>query len=277
MAQAVGDLAHPDGKVALFNDSGLGMAYAPAECLAACERVLGHRPPDQRNFALRDAGYYGQRTADTYFIADCGAIAPDDLVAHGHGDVLSFEWSVAGHRVIVDQGVFEYNAGDRRERSRSALSHNTLTFEGADQADFFGAFRCGRRPRVKVLAYAPAPSGFTLEGTHDGFSRVPGAPRHMRRFDVGTREIVIHDRIEGAPDRAAMIGFLLHPECQVEVHGEQARIGRGAASVHMSCSRPIAIEDAVWWPDMGIERATRRLRIRLAPGVRQAVTVLTVR
>ena len=277
MAQAASNLTHPDGKVALFNDAGLTMAYAPAECLAACERVLGRRAPAQRTFALKDAGYYGLRAGETYFIADCGAIAPDDLVAHGHGDVLSFEWSVAGERIIVDQGVYEYKAGDRRDRSRSALSHNTLTFEGADQADFFGAFRCGRRPRAAVLAYEPAPPGFTLESTHDGFSRLAGAPRHIRRFNVGAREIVIHDRIEGTPNRAALIGFLLHPECRVEAQGGEARIVRGAATVLMSCSRPIEIEDAVWWPDLGIEQATRRLRIRLAPGGRQAVTALAVR
>jgi uncharacterized heparinase superfamily protein len=51
------------------------------------------------------------RTQSSYLVADCGRISPADLPAHGHGDVLSSERSVKGHRIIVDQGVYEYFAG----------------------------------------------------------------------------------------------------------------------------------------------------------------------
>ena len=180
MAQVTADLTHPDGRVALFNDAGLDMAYAPAECLSVYELLFKRRPAPRQVFALERAGYFGLRTDGSYFIVDCGRIAPDDLPAHGHGDILSFEWSVAGQRIIVDQGVFEYISGERRRRSRTAESHNTLCFEGADQADFFGAFRCGRRPNVKILKYEPSEDGFVLEGTHDGFAHLDGAPRHIR-------------------------------------------------------------------------------------------------
>ena len=197
MAQVTADLAHPDGGPVLFNDAGLAMAYRPAECLDVYVRLLGRRPEPRAVFALHDAGYYGLRGGDTYLVADCGRIAPDDLPAHGHGDVLSFEWSVAGQRIIVDQGVYEYSAGVCRQRARAAASHNTLCFEGADQADFFGGFRCGRRPNVRLLAYVPTGGGFVLEGTHDGFRELPGQPRHVRRFDALPGRLVIEDRIEG--------------------------------------------------------------------------------
>ena len=160
MAQVSADLTHPDGGPVLFNDSGLTMAYSPAECLDVYERLYGRRPGTRRSFAFEAAGYYGMRSDELYMVADCGRIAPDDLPAHGHGDVLSFELSVAGSRIIVDQGVFEYIAGEKRQRARAAWSHNTLCFEGADQADFFGAFRCGRRPNVMVLTYEALPGRF---------------------------------------------------------------------------------------------------------------------
>ena len=60
----------------------------------------------------RRPGYFGARLGDDYLVVDCGRIGPDDLPAHAHGDVLSFELSIAGHRIIVDQGVYEYVAGD---------------------------------------------------------------------------------------------------------------------------------------------------------------------
>ena len=274
MAQVVADLAHPDGGPVLFNDAGLTMAYAPGECLAAYARLFGRRPKPRRVFALRAGGYYGHRSGDCCLVADCGRIAPDDLPAHGHGDLLSFEWSVAGRRVVVDQGVYEYAAGERRQRARAAASHNTLCFEGADQADFFGAFRCGRRPNPTVLGYTAHDDGFVLEGTHDGFRHLPGQPRHVRRFEVRAGAVRIDDRIDGGTGAPARIVFLLHPDVGVTVDGGAARLEIGAARVAMRATRPIAIESAVWWPDMGRELLTRRVVLALPSGLQQAKTEL---
>jgi hypothetical protein len=272
MAQVVADLTHPDGCVALFNDAGLDMAYPPAECLGVYERLVKRQHAPRQVFALENAGYFGLRTDDSYFILDCGRIAPDDLPAHGHGDVLSFEWSVAGQRIIVDQGVFEYVSGERRRRSRAAECHNTLCFEGADQADFFGAFRCGRRPNVKVMKYEANGDGFVLEGAHDGFAHLVGAPRHVRCFDVRPKQIVIHDRVEGKPAVLASIGFLLEPGVGVEASGSEAMIGKGGSRIRMTSTLPIQVEQAVWWPNMGHEEQTKRLRISLPPGASKAST-----
>ena len=260
MAQTTADLTHPDGKVALFNDAGLAMAYDAGECLSVYERLLGPPPQPRNVVALAAAGYYGLREGDTYFVADCGPIAPDRLVAHGHGDVLSFEWSVAGRRIVVDQGVYEYSAGERRQRSRSAASHNTLCFEGADQADFFGSFRCGRRPRVHRLAYQPRDREFMLEGTHDGFVRLDGSPRHVRRFEVSPQRLTIRDRVEGQSKQHAAVAFLLHPGCEIALAGRQARVETDGTKLVIECSVPLSLETAVWWPDMGVEIATYRLR-----------------
>jgi uncharacterized heparinase superfamily protein len=274
MTQAAIDLAHPDGAVALFNDGGLSTAYSPRECLEAYERLLGEAPAAQQVFALPSAGYYGLRRGDAYFVADCGPVAPDMLMSHGHGDVLSFEWSLAGRRIIVDQGVYEYIAGKRRQQSRSAAYHNTLCFAGADQAEFFGAFRCGRRPRVRTLAYIPHAAGFKLKGTHDGFAHLPGAPSHIRMFDVKPDCVTIRDQIAGRSDRNAAITFLLHPACEVAVAGRQARISQGGVEIAMDCTLPLALEPAVWWPDKGVEVNTHRLRARFMPGMTEAVTTL---
>jgi hypothetical protein len=276
MAQVTADLVHPDGRVPLFNDAGLDMAYEPAACLDVYERLFKRRPAPRQVFGLDRAGYFGSRTNDSYFILDCGRIAPDDLPAHGHGDVLSFEWSVAGERIIVDQGVFEYVSGERRRRSRAAQSHNTLCFEGADQADFFGAFRCGRRPNVKILKYEASADGFALEGTHDGFAHLEGTPRHVRSFEISPKLVVIHDRVEGEPAVPATIGFLLDPGVAVEGSGCEALIRKDGCRIRMSSNLPIQVEEAVWWPNMGREERTQRLRIRLAPGVNKASTAFEV-
>lgn len=276
MAQAVLDLAHPDGAPALFNDAGLNTCYAPAECCEVLRQVIGFTAQPRYVFAYPQAGYWGAKSQNHTVIVDCGPIAPDDLPAHGHGDVLSFEWSIGNRRMIVDQGVFEYSEGERRQRSRTASSHNTLCFEGADQAEFFAAFRCGRRPTPNLRRYEPSPNGFVLEGAHDGYANLPGQPIHVRRFEVDERSVRINDRIEGTAPVAARISFLLHPEVKVEAQGEKLVLTREGARATITSSTGIATEDAVWWPDFGVEIPTRRLVLHVAPTAAAASTVLEV-
>ena len=269
MAMATADLAHPDGLAAQFNDAGLHMAYSPGDCLDAFAASFGERPVARRRFAFASAGYFGRRDHGDYLVVDCGRIGPDALPAHAHGDILSFEWSVAGERILVDPGVFEYFQGPRRTASRSAASHNTLCFEAADQAEFFGAFRCGRRPKVEVLRWESDDERLILEGTHDGFGRF-GA--HVRRFEASKGKLTIVDRIEAPRGRRATIGFLLHPEVRIAEVGDPETLSRGRARIKMRSTLKIVPEDAVWQPDLGYERATKRLRLTWDGGSGEVVT-----
>lgn len=266
MAQVAIDLAHPDGRPALFNDAGLTMCYAPDTCLAAYETIFGRRLAPRAVFALPDAGFFGCRNSGDVFIADCGPIGADCLPAHAHADILSFEWSVAGHRVIVDQGVYEYVAGPKRTASRAAASHNTLTIDGYDQADFFGDFRVGRRPAVRARMWEPRSDGFSLDGTHDGFTHAPGAPRHVRRFDVSPDRVAIRDTIEGENQVGASAGMLLHPDVTIANEGSnpgtELTLIVGGTHIALTATERVRIEPAVWWPDMGVEKPTQRLVIR---------------
>lgn len=273
MAQATADLAHPDGGVALFNDAGLSMAYRPADCLSVYAQIFGTAPTARRVFALEAAGYYGLRTDRVCFIADCGRLMPDDLPAHGHGDALSFEWSVDGERIIVDQGVFEYVAGNKRCVSRAAASHNTLCLEGADQADFFGAFRCGRRPNVETRRWEPHAAGFLLEGAHDGFAHLPGRPLHVRRLVVSADALDIVDRVEGLTDRRVFLNFLLHPGVDARVVARGIELRRGAVRIVFESSAPFEVVPAAWWPDMGVELPTNRIVVAWPLGETEARSI----
>jgi uncharacterized heparinase superfamily protein len=267
MVQPIANLAHPDGMVAQFGDAGLHMAYCQRQCLEA----YGHTPVQRPVFAFPSAGYYGARGADSYIIADAGIIAPDRLPAHGHGDMLSFEWSLGGERIVVDQGVFEYVAGGKRHVSRSARNHNTLVVDGGDQAEFFGAFRSAARARPRLVAWEPAEDGFVLEAAHDGFRRLPGRPIHRRRFSASPERIRIEDRIEGGSERPARIAMLLSPKAKIDRLGAgKLGITCGKASATITGSADLAVEEAVWWPDMGVEYPTSRIVMTLEAGQRSA-------
>ena len=267
-AEVISDLTHPDGKIAQFGDSGLTMAYLPASCLDAFKATFGDAPAARSSFALEQAGYYGMRHRADYFVVDAGPIAPPSLPAHGHGDMLSFEWSVAGCRIIVDPGVLEYVAGPRRVASRTAATHNTLVLEGMDQAEFFGAFRCGRRAQIELLRYEPGEAGFVLEARHDGFRRIFGGPLHTRRFTAAPGSVRIDDLLEPAARVAGRVSLLIHPSAATqEIEAGQWQLSCGKAAVFIKGSAALLAEPAVWWPDMGIERKTVRLVLPLEAGV----------
>ena len=177
---------------------------------------------------------------------------------------------MAGERIIVDPGVYEYFQGPRRVASRSAASHNTLCFEGADQADFFGAFRCGRRPDVEVRRLESDGERLILEGAHNGFAPL-GA--HSRRFEASDTKLTIVDRINAPAGRRASIGFVLHPEVAAAKADGTVTLSRGRARIILRSTVKIRCEDAVWWPDMGYEMPTQRLRLTWEGGDGEIVTV----
>lgn len=266
MAQATADIAHPDGLPALFGDAGLHMTYSPTDCLSAYKKIFGRAPEPRRAFCLPDAGYCGVREHNCYAVVDGGPIGPSSLPAHAHGDVGSFEWSVDGERIVVDQGVYEYNEGARRSASRASASHNTLHVDGGDQAQFYGAFRCGRRAKVTVQERALTKSEVRLEVSHDGYSNLPGSPIHRRRFHLTPRRIRIDDLVEGKHFGLARTAILLHPKATVKQVGpSQLRVTCGNAAVRITASLPIVIQPAVWWPDMGYEIEALRLVVDLPP------------
>ena len=115
---------------------------------------------------------------------DAGPIGPDYLPAHAHGDIFSFELSLDGRRVVVDGGTSTYEAGAERDWVRSTRAHNTVEIAGADQCEFFGAFRVGRRGRPRDVVARVSAEGLRVAGWHDGYRRLAGGPTHHRELEL---------------------------------------------------------------------------------------------
>lgn len=250
--QVLVDLTHPDGDVSLFNDAGLHMAYSTEACVDVYEQMFGRRPDPRPSFGLQDAGYFGARRNGSYVLFDCGRIAPDFLPAHGHGDILAFEWTVDGMRLLVDAGVYEYQQGEARAYSRATSSHNTVTVADEDQCEFWSSFRVGRRASVRVHTYDAEAEGFLLEGSHDGFARLAGRPVHRRRAQVRVDAISVEDRIEGGAGQPVVARLLCHPDCEIDGGAGVWTIRRGPVAVRLTTDAEVEVREAWWSPDMGV-------------------------
>lgn len=264
MTAAATALTHPDGRIAQFNDAGLDMAVDSA-ALAAAMRSLGAGPSETpRCSVLPTSGLASLRTGQLSTFVKYGIPGPRTLPAHAHGDVGTFELSVGRHRAIVDQGVFEYITGDRRRASRAAANHNVTAPEGADMADFFGAFRCGWMPDPIVRTARCDGGALTIDVEHDGFSLGGHTVSVRRRLHATACAVSIEDNVSGARHRVGWASrFLLHPHWQaLQERGGWRLLGPDGAALRLECAGDVTIEPAEWWPDMGVACVTTRLVLR---------------
>lgn len=246
-------MTHPDGRIALLNDSALDIYNEPIELAAYAGK-------EEQNaigaFSLPKTGYYGSRTRDgSYLICDAGPIGPDHQPGHAHGDMLSFELSLRGSRVIVDSGVYEYPAGQMRAYSRSTRAHNTIEIDSQDQCEFWGSFRVARRGSARALKWSPDEAGFELKAQHDGYARLAGRPVHERLFcwrDAG--QLVVKDVVTSSSTHRMVSRLHVNPDCVVkQISACQAGIGHraGQALVTFTGDGSLSLEESYYCDHFG--------------------------
>ncbi len=219
MLTALEVLTHPDGRIALFADSGFEVAAEPRELSRYAER-LGIPPTEPRGrggVLLPESGYLRLSAGPFHLIASIAGPAPAHQPGHAHCDALSFELSVAGKRLVTDTGLYEYRPGPRRDCARATASHATFEIEGREQAEIWAAHRIGGRPEVELSAWEATGSA---QASCRGWS--PGAPVHRRLFRVDEEVVEIVDRVEGAC-REVVSRLPLDPGWQVERVGDGFR------------------------------------------------------
>ncbi|MCS6896689.1 MAG: heparinase II/III family protein, partial [Nitrospira sp.] len=179
------DMCLPDGNIALFNDSAFGVAPSPARIFSYAHSMLGDEPlPPVDGLEVRErreSGYYVCGNGDDRIIIDCGPVGPDYQPGHAHCDTLSYELALEGRRVIVDSGVYDYEASPERAYARSTRAHNTVMVDGAEQSEIWDVFRVARRAKPIRASLRKGEQGAVIfEGGHDGYRRLPGKPIHSR-------------------------------------------------------------------------------------------------
>jgi uncharacterized heparinase superfamily protein len=259
---ALAHLCHPDGEIALLNDAAFGIAPHPADLIGGS--------PREGAFALRDAGYYGARASGHYVVCDAAPIGPDYQPGHAHGDLLSFELSLRGQRVVVDAGVHGYDGDPLRAWCRSTRAHNTVEIDGADQCEFWSTFRVARRARPRDVVWTARADGFDLSAWHDGYERLSGRPRHARAFrwyDEGV--LLVRDRVTASGRVAAVSRVHLHPACSIEdVSGQRVQIRHpgGACALVFDGDGVLKAEASTYCPEFGVHHDAQALAFTASEG-----------
>lgn len=191
-------------------------------------------------------------------IIDCGPVGPDYQPGHSHCDTLSFELSLKGRRLIVDSGCAHYPDDEIRRYNRGNAGHNTVTVDGENQSEVWGAHRCARRARPLYGRMEKRQDGTLLfAGAHDGYCRLKGKPIHHRTVTWPGETCLIEDLVEGEGRHDLESRLHIHPALSVEFVGGSAVIRTGEeslATISALDGGRIETTDGWYCPEFGMQQ-----------------------
>ena len=206
------DMSHPDGDVAFFNDSAIGIAPNNADLIRYAEDLGFVIVPSADGIAhYEQSGYARMELGAAVVIVDLAHIGPDYLPGHAHADTLSFELSLHGSRFIVNSGTSVYGTGPERQRQRGTAAHSTLVLDEVNSSEVWSGFRVGRRARPFDVATYEDETSLIAHGAHDGYTYLPGSPVHRRKWCLSEGQLSVEDTVQGYGVRKLEAYFHLAP------------------------------------------------------------------
>ncbi|MGC9966107.1 MAG: alginate lyase family protein [Syntrophobacteraceae bacterium] len=262
-------MTHPDGRIALFNDAAFGIEIPPQHLVEYYLKLVEKPIPSMTDasWSFPESGYFimAPRAGDRLII-DCGSIGPDYQPGHAHCDTLSLELSIKGHRVIVDSGCFQYEDGPIRQYNRGNSGHNTVSIDGQNQSEIWGAHRCARRAHPLHARLEHNGRDIIFEGAHNGYRRLDGSPVHCRRVHISGKTYTIRDIIEGRGIHRIESRLHVNPAFSLDLISGGAvikHLGESLASISSMHGQAIEKTDGWYCPEFGIKEPCCVLRISL--------------
>lgn len=256
MGDWLSDMVHPDGDIAFFNDSTLGVS-------ARLDRLIPDVVPHVGRGVryLAPSGFLRMREGEATLFADVGSVGPDHLPGHAHAGTLSFELSIGAARVIVNSGVSLYGTCAERLRQRGTRAHSTLVVDGADSSEVWSGFRVARRARIVGCGSGLGPGPTRFWAVHDGYRRLAGSPLHRRTWSLEPDALSVEDEVTGSGRHRLEIVFRLAPAWWAErIDASSIRIRPAEAAAGerrellLTFGSPFeaVIEQTSWHPGFGV-------------------------
>lgn len=199
----------------MFNDASNGISSSMNELIQYASN-LGIKPmPIQ----LKECGYRKLLSDNYELIIDVEGIAPDYQPGHAHADSTSFICYVKQKPFLVETGTSTYQADKRRAVERASSSHNVVVVNQINSADVWGAFRVGKRPKVKILK----DESNEIIVTHNAYSD-QGVGSLKRSINLG-QNLTITDEVKANRKLDSCIAYFhFHPEVQINLNEKEALI-----------------------------------------------------
>ncbi len=178
----------PDGLWALVNDSAFKICL-PKVALTEISEALGL---SALSLGLKSSGFRKLVSSEFDVLINVGMIEPKYQPGHAHSDMLSFCMWADNKQLIVDTGVSTYEVGSVRERERSTISHNTISFDSWNQSDVWGGFRVGKKANIEVITDSKELLCAEIKNLYKYSSQT----KHRRTFAKIDKSLIIRDDVQ---------------------------------------------------------------------------------
>lgn len=258
-------MTHPDGEVAFFNDSTIGIAASPSQLKQYAATLNLHTTRKLNHYELLKNSGYSRITYDNYnLIFDHGEVGPSYLPGHAHADALSFEMSLGERRFFVNSGTSLYGLSEERHRQRGTAAHNTVVVGSEDSSEVWGGFRVARRAHSIVNDVFVSHDLVTISASHDGYTRLTPSVKHNRNISASNDEVIITDSIDQV-GVIAMAYFHVHPDIKITIISDDSlelQSDEGQCIIVKS-STPLELEHSTYHPGFGVSVANQKICVYL--------------
>ncbi len=153
----------------------------------------------------KQSGYSLIRKKNYELFFDMANVEASYQPGHTHADVFNFVLHYNNKPIIVDTGVSTYENNERRHIERATFSHNTVEINSKNNTQIWGAFRLGKRPKVKKHREEEG----LIEAEHNGYNSM--GLIHKRSVEFEESSINITDQIIGDKHYTAKAYIHFHP------------------------------------------------------------------
>ena len=226
MAPMLRFFRHGDGALALFN----GGRECDARMIAG---LLARDDIRGQPFAYAPYSGYQRLTAGRALaILDCGKAPEGAFSTDAHAGCLSFEFSTAAQRIVVNCGAPADAQAGWDSALRATAAHSTVSLDDTSSGwvlppgrtrNLIGARLFGGPDNV-VTSRLETPQGWCVEARHDGYQREFGIV-HERKLVLAPQgqNLIGYDRLvrkgQGKRHVAYAVRFHIHPDVRVSPSG----------------------------------------------------------
>ncbi|HLF25780.1 MAG TPA: alginate lyase family protein [Anaerolineae bacterium] len=194
-------------------------------------RPLRSRPLGSRAFPA--GGYFVMRTGGdaeaAYLVFDCGPFGYAPVPGHGHADALSFELHAGGQTLLADPGIYSASLGrEWRNFFRGSRAHNTVVVDDQDQSLLLDTRRVYRPASATLHAWRVDDRYDFVDGSHDGYLRLPEPITHRRQIFFAKPEYwIMIDELTGHGRHTFDLYFHLLPDAEPCLYADSQAVWIG--------------------------------------------------
>jgi len=264
LASALKLLSHPDGGLALFNDSTEDEATSIMLTLMRADAASG---VEARHLVqLPQTGFQRMVAGRSVLISDTGAPPPHGLDRHAHAGTLSFEFSHGAERMIVNCGAHP-SAAEWRQVQRATAAHSTLVVDDTNSSMLLPFGGLTLTPRSVVVRREATEAGQWLDARHNGYDE-PFNLTHRRCLFLSPDglELMGEETLSGRGGRSFALRFHLHPDVQVSMtQSSQAallKLTQGGGWRLRVQGGELSLTDSIYLGQSGMVRRTQQLVVQ---------------